>query len=330
MAAAPTVEAQSTDVARPAPPIPWHYAAWAEACPGAGDGSHRLYVAGYLRRHDPLGLRCDRPLLGLCRDCPARTSLACGSRRGSKCGPCSDRHRTRVRRIVADGLDRRSGTGHANFLTFTAPGEEPHRRLFFDGTWHRGMYRPPCSCHEHLADGLGVWNATAGSRWNHLRTSLAREYPDMAFWRVVEVQVRGALHLHVVFWTPQPLDGRRIADLALAAGFGCSTQVEPIVGDVSRYVTKAISGYVSKAVDARESVPWETLDHVTGEAVEHAAAPYRVTSQSRSWGLTHRAIRHAVATAARRRAAQLLALEVPAATVLFELDPAAAPPPDPG
>lgn len=285
---------------------------------------------GYLLGRSPHQMACEKPVLVECKHgCGAQRLLSCQSTRQSRCPSCAGRHQTRLRRLVADTLDRRAGQGHSYLLTFTAPGEEAHRQLDFVD-WHPGKFRPPCSCHEHLADGLGVWNASAGSRWNHLRTALRRDHPDLEFFRAVEVQFRGALHLHVVAVSPERLDGTRIQDLALAAGFGCSTRVDEITGgDVSRYVTKAVSGYVTKAADAREAVPW--VDVLTGEVPD--SAPYRLWSASRRWGLTMTAIKHACRDAARRRAERLREQELlEAEGALFAralVEPTAPDPPPP-
>lgn len=314
---------------------------WASDCPGSDDGRHRMTVVGYLRGHDYRGLECDRPLRVECRCCAAVSSIRCANHRESRCRSCAATYRRRLVRLAADGMDRRSSVGHQGMLTLTAPGDGPHRRLFWGHTWHPGMTRPDCDCHEHLSDGLGLWNASASGRWNHLRTLLAREYPGLVFLRAVEVQDgkrkagagRGALHLHVIVWTPQPLDLAVVAGLALRAGFGCGTQWAPAEPG-SRRAAYYVAKYVTKACDSRAEVPWTTLDPTTGELVDHPGGRYRTWSSSRAWGLTMAEIRQAIATAARRDAARARGEDPDddrdAAQLLADLLGAQLVPPDPG
>lgn len=72
------------------------------------------------------------------------------------------------------------------------------------------------------------WNAGASKRWHHFMTLLRREWPtrDVQFWRVAELQERGAIHFHFVVrgLRRRQLSKRRLRRLAVQAGFG------PIVG----------------------------------------------------------------------------------------------------
>jgi hypothetical protein len=127
----------------------------------------------------------------------------------------------------------------------------------------------------------------------------------MAYARVVEVQKRGLIHLHIVVWVPQPLDVDTIHALALEAGFGCVMDLAPLdrPDKTARYLAK----YVSKSVDQRGDVPWvrEMVDQVTGEVTVSLDPTFRAWSSSRNWGVRMAdlvaASRRAVAIAAARR-----------------------------
>jgi hypothetical protein len=186
-------------------------------------------------------------------------------------------------------------------LTLTGPGNPGHQR------WRLTRSAPvePCDCHEHMATGPGVWNHSAARRWNRLRTALAREYPGLIYLRAVEVQKRGVLHLHVLVWTPTPLDVPRVQALALSAGFGCNTQWAPTVPG-SRRAAYYVAKYVTKATDSRDDCPWDVVNRHTGEVVALAEARYRTWSCSRDWGITMKQLDQLIRDhAARARAAQL-------------------------
>jgi hypothetical protein len=167
-----------------------------------------------------------------------------------------------------------------------------------------------------MVGGLGTWNASAGKRWNRLRTDLARLYPGIVFLRAVEVQERGAIHLHVIVWTPIPLVLNEVQTLARVAGFGCVIDFKPArAGDTRQaaYVSK----YVTKATDQRGEVPWDVVDLETGEVTAVDEAKFRTWSCSRDWGLTMKALEAGIREAAQRRAAMVRELPT-AATELGE------------
>jgi hypothetical protein len=234
--------------------------------------------------------------------------MPCGNHRASKCGPCSTRYRNRVRRVAAEGLLSHSRHGYAYLLTVTAPAADEH--LQWVPNWNRVDPRPVCGCESSAVDGLGRWNASAGACWNRLRTALRREHPSLEFFRAAETQKRGALHHHVLAWSPEPLNVVEVQRLALAAGYGCVIDLDPITpGDLrsAAYVAK----YVSKAVDDRDAVPWvaDVVDEHSGEVrLMHTTATYRAWSASRGWGMTMKVLREAIRDAARARAARLLEL----------------------
>lgn len=286
--------------------------AWSTPCVGSGDGSHRVHVVGYLQGPRPDGLDCDRPLLVVCGSCAARTAWRCKNHRETRCRSCSNRYRMRVRRIASDGMLSRAGSGQQGMLTLTAPSPGEHLGWVVD--WDGKTPRPVCSCDRHLVGGLGSWNASAGKRWNRLRGDLARLYPGLIYLRVVEVQERGAIHLHVLVWTPEALVPTEVQSLALLAGFGCVIDYEISHGTGhATYVSK----YATKAADQRQEVPWDVVDRDTGEVQAVKEAKYRNWSCSRDWGLTMKALEAGIREAAQKRAA-LLAESPTLATELGE------------
>jgi hypothetical protein len=121
---------------------------------------------------------------------------------------------------------------------------------------------------------------------------------DFVYFKGVEVQERGALHLHVVLVQPEGrplhLSKRLLRALAIEHGFGHSLDVDlvPNVEAASKYVSK----YVSKSCDERGRVPWPEVD-----GVKVKGARYRSWSSSRAWGSSMRAIRAADRELARAR-----------------------------
>lgn len=233
-----------------------------------------------------------------------------------------------MRRVVHLGvLDRLAAGGFLGLGTFTAPGQDGHLRWVIGG-----RASEVCGCESSAGSGMGVWNREAGARWNHLRTLLRREYPGVEFYRAVEPQKRGALHLHVIIWAPMPLDPLVLQELALRAGFGCNTRLDVCHGreDGARfanYVTK----YVTKSIDDRALVPWEDIDLDTGELTE-STATYRAWSQSRGFGVRMRDHLDAIALQRRQHAERLrdhlaLVVDLLGAVVIGEGVIAGQPPP---
>ena len=230
---------------------------------------------------------------------------SCNSHRSKSCEPCARRYAARVRRVVHTGvLTRIRSGGHLAMLTITAPGDPGHLQWSVLGP---RANRPVCGCERHLSGGLGLWNSQAGARWNVLRTGLRRLHPGAEYYRGVEVQKRGAIHLHVILWTQEPADVRELQQLALAAGFGCNVKLDVAhtEGEARRfssYVTK----YVTKSVDDRGDAPWVKLDDDTGELTDQPAN-FRTWSQSRGFGCTMK--EHTDAIAAQRKRSLTAALE---------------------
>lgn len=263
-----------------------------------GESPCRVRVVGYLHGAaaqrvlrnssvQPSGLpsvgECGNPLLAGCeRGCCLRV-WSCSSHRESRCKACSARYRRRVHRVADAGLSAGAGRGRNLYLlTLTAPSQGPHQR-FVPGV--RGDHGE-CDC---WAADLARWNGSQSQSWNRLRTWLTREYPGLVYFRAVEVQDRGALHLHVLLVAPVVVDVRAVQLAALAAGFGCVIDLEPLAPG-SQKAARYVSKYVTKACDTRESVPWydERINRSTGEILERTDAAYRTWSSSQSWGLTMR------------------------------------------
>lgn len=196
-----------------------------------------------------------------------------------------------------------SGTGRQEgwqyFLTLTAPGDRRHRNSAGE----------ICPCTPAGGVDLAKWNAGHSGRWNWFRTVMRREYPGLEFMRGIEDQKRGALHDHVMLWSPRPLSDRAVRELALRVGFGCQLDLvhcPPGSKRAAYYVAK----YVTKATDARKRVPWwgQLVDCRTGEVTEGLIdARYRTWSCSRSWGLTMAAVKRDCQEFARAKAAELAA-----------------------
>lgn len=255
---------------------------------------------GYLRGARVRGLDCDRPLV-LVMSCGHQWVKACGNHRESQCVPCSWKYRRRLVRIAESGCNR--SDGYLYMLTLTAPGRDAH-------TMPSGEV---CPCTPDGGVDLSLWNPSASARWNRLRTELRRQTPALQYLRAVEVQKRGALHLHVLVWSPVPLDKASLRRDAMHYGFGHSLDLAEVVPG-SRQYAYYVSKYVTKACDQRDDVPWraDCLDEETGEVRSmRTIASYRTWSASREWGLTMRALKDLMREQARRRAAALAAGDSP-------------------
>jgi len=91
--------------------------------------------------------------------------------------------------------------------------------------FHAGIYGPPEEFLAVLLTAPGdvdaeTWNAGASERWHNFMTVLRREYPGLQFWRVAELQARGAIHFHVLFRGRRFMAAGKVRRAALATGFG--------------------------------------------------------------------------------------------------------------
>lgn len=283
--------------------------------PRVGDCSHRMRVVGSVHQGTATRLDCERPLRAVCRDgCGHQEFWRCDS---YGCGPCGDLKRRRLHRLVDNGAAIHLSNGFLGyFLTLTAPGSQDHRR------WYQGKRpreRQECGCHRHgMTDG--VWNAQESKCWNRLRTALTRDR-EVIFAGAVETQHRGMLHRHVLLFSDREMLHEEVQALALAAGYGCVLDLEPVksVEKAARYIAK----YVTKSSGERFAVPWERVDPETGELVGKRAT-YRLWSSSRRWGITMREIRAVQSAQARARARYLSELQALLASEAGSLAPESA------
>lgn len=263
-----------------------------------GDCTHRMRVVGTVRSGVGTRTDCEQPLRAVCTlpGCEEVQFWRCDT---YGCGPCGELKRRRLARIVEDGSSIHLANGMVGyFLTLTAPGENEHRR-WVQGKL-RGRPRVACSCHEHgFSDGL--WNAQESACWNRLRTALARDR-EVIFMGAVETQKRGMLHRHVMLFVHDVLTHEEVQALALAAGYGCIVDLEPVRS--SRKAARYISKYVTKSSGDRSVIPWERVDMATGE-ISGKRATYRLWSSSRRWGVTMKELKEAQAAQSRARARYL-------------------------
>jgi len=232
--------------------------------PVTGHCDHAWDFSRYYRGPRTDSLDCQSPLDGRCFLCGARSLIPCRSHRSSRCRPCAVVYARRVRQVAHSGVRSRR-PGFTYLATFTAPSEVgSHCKVRGCQARDGACTHEQCRCSPVGGVDLPRWNATAGARWNRTRTALRRLSPHLEFFRAVEVQEgahradgdgRGALHLHVMLWSPVPLSKRELRRLAVDHGWGHSVDLQPCQPGSARaayYVAK----YVSKACDARGEVPW--------------------------------------------------------------------------
>ena len=262
----------------------------------AGVRSHE--VPAKYRRTD-----CDDPVVFVCTYCPASISGVCGTKDAEKCAPCELKYRKRVRFIAREPV-KVAPPRSVVLLTTTAPGVKRHcwAHLYSDS---KGKAQPSTRCNDfdgkvhdwcpcgegepldsrHL---IGAWNEDLGLRWNRLITDLRRggaleggfeQFEGAEYFKAVEPQKRGALHLHVLIrlkavWVETPALREWVRELAVHHGFGHQVDLQVIgMGDldhvkaaryVAKYVTKANASSTAAPVVRR---PHQVLacDHETGD-----------------------------------------------------------------
>ena len=276
----------------------------------SADCLHRLRVVGYVRPSARTRDDCNQPLRVVCDIalCDYETFWRCDCSSWERCPECSERKRRYLARIIDLGITDRIGAGYTYFLTVNAPGTNEHRR------WVQGKItrqRPSCECHDNGLS-LGEWNADASACWNRFRLSLSRLVDgSLTFIRSVEVQKRGALHLHVILNVDRPLIPEEVQALALAAGFGCVFDLQVV--NSAQKAAWYISKYVTKSAGARSEVPWvaDVVDRQTGEIRRmKTIASFRAWSAAQSWGFTLKGLREIARLQARARDHYLAELEL--------------------
>ena len=245
----------------------------------------------------PRVLDCDRPLtlhrtsLGT----GERSTVLVRCRR-RQCSGCGDEWRGDADRILREAMAVIAARGRGMMLvTLTAPSFGPTHT-----PTHRGPQRRPCptctrtareaakaagkpsrsakSVYHPEGDplrGLPVdpdsydyaaavaWNAAASTLWARTRDEWARAAGEPLPWAGVwELQIRGALHLHVLM--PATLDADRLRRLAAGvsaalpgggvARWGEQLDIRRIGTGMSssharHYLLKAVSGYLGKSLD---------------------------------------------------------------------------------
>lgn len=272
-------------------------------------------------------------------------TLNCSSRDASQCPHCAALYKNDWFQLILSGLVHdieapKPASGYRPlltdvydffFLTLTAPS--------FGRTHHvpkKG--RPPvhCGCGQvHTADdhqfrGLPLdadsydylgqvrFNFDLGDLWNSTRTGLVQKLPEMAFLKVVELQARGAGHLHIVIRLPKhyrvsPAEILRIAQAQHAwgelsdclIGWGKQGDCQKIGNDPKDAARQAgylikLAGYSTKSLTTkliREGLDFRPYrDHVARlHATAHevicpscvlVAGEYRCCSRKHNaWGL---------------------------------------------
>jgi hypothetical protein len=153
-------------------------------------------------------------------------TLPCKGRRCEECGP---RYwKPRVKAVLASGL--RGRADGALFVTLTAPGIA-----------------------GGLVDAASIeaWNDIGSKCWNHFFTILRRAFPaaTIEYFRVGELQKRGAIHYHVLATGAGFIPHDVLQRLAVRAGFGPVCDVGRLrsaaggVSYASKYVLKDVEGW---------------------------------------------------------------------------------------
>lgn len=273
---------------------------------GVRDGS-------FVLEHRVRGRACHQPLR-LVMSCGRIREKACGVRDSDACPPCAEIANRRVRRKFEEGMRTLDGW-YLYLVTFTCPGSSGHHRYIPGVAGDHGV----CGCELKVSD-VGEWNQRAASAWNWMRTRLVERYPGVGYARVCEVQDgkrradgrgRGALHHHVLLALPEKIDVSWLHERALAVGYGCVLDVEPVrdPAAVAAYVAK----YLTKGGRDRRACKWsvEVIDRQTGEVTREGAYPtYRAWSASKGFGPTIASLRELAMAQARARDASLRELGI--------------------
>jgi hypothetical protein len=299
------------------------------ACP-EGCEHRRHFQPGVPGFHIPVScVTCIRPKVLVCSVGGGFVVLPCDSasplRRGRSlmvCGPCAERYRRRVQQVAKTPAIL-AKPGHLVFATFTAPGLDQHCKK--PGCKSTRCRHEKCPCTPPGGVDVASWNGEQGWRWNRLWQEISRLLASRGvsaqYFRGVEDQARGALHVHLLMVLDRPLliDAelrRQVRQKAIRWGWGhemdLRTTVPPSAvvlgsGDKSpALVAWYVSKYVGKAVSMRPLIPWRQsrapvapepeqvlVDEPTGEVLEYdpgspgrrgSPLSFRSWTTSRAWG----------------------------------------------
>ena len=253
---------------------------------------------------------CSFPNILRCSSCEAFKAVACNTSNADRCQSCALKYVGRVSQVARSGV--RVGV-EGLFLTLTAPGETEH--FLPNGK--------ACPCTPPAVGGVPAtdfaeWNMSLSKRWNHFLKDLSRlggfdlfddagnRIQGLIYFRAVEVQKRGVLHLHVLLKhrlnRPLSLGLSLVRELAIKHGFGHSVDLQRLDAGHASYVAK----YASKsASNSRRSVIWAKEKEVnkivvsesTGEVfsftvIKEIPCPtFRTWTKSRLFGLSMKQIK---------------------------------------
>ncbi len=248
---------------------------------------------------------CHRPNLLRCVWCSSELVVRCGATRASRCEPCSTSHRKDVAYIGRSGVSD-SPTGFF-FVTLTAPGKD---LLPWDPDVCSHDRAVACSgdlgCRVNLFDAA-AWNYRMTQNWSwfvtYLRRELKRYGLTLEFFKAIETQERGVLHIHAMVRVEGGVISRRrlremVATCAREWDFGRQVDVQHVQpGDGREMARKAgyCASYISKSADSPAPcfIFEEGIDLSTGEGVAvHSWKGYRPWSASHGFGDTMKAIKH--------------------------------------
>lgn len=189
-----------------------------------------------------------------------RLRLACKRRR---CEVCGLRWKKRAMAIVAAGL--RGRVPGALLVTLTAPGTAG------------GLID---------VSTIGAWNLGGPKRWNHFITILRRAFPAarIEFYRVAELQGRGAIHYHNIIVGVNFIPHDLLRDLAVRAGFGPVCDVRPVhnsaggVAYVSKYLLKDVDSWPAGRRVWSCSAGWKDPQHWKAYLGAHPPGTFLVVS----------------------------------------------------
>jgi hypothetical protein len=243
---------------------------------------------------------CEWPVVLICVKCGHRRLRRCEATASAVCAPCGKYHKRDVTLVCRSGFkvaDRQYG--RFGMLTLTGPGVD-------ELPWHRPScsHGPGVACSGNRGcrvDPVAAarWNGLLPDRWSWFMTYLRRDLgARVEFFKAAEVQRRGVLHLHVMFWVPAGRsDDEIVAAMQRAAWadiggvwFGPQLDVAFANDDQDlRRLSWYCSSYVAKTADELPGLM--RVDPITGEVRAGRASGIRAWSVSGGWGLSMRRLR---------------------------------------